>query len=371
MDTDGIDYCAFTLSIVLVWHPLNAPTRGGQWSPGVLSAAMKQMQYGTEGNFVVNPLALHQSFHLFKKTIRSLGHELVQMGGQRNVAMIVEFMELPEVFNGWDIKFAVIDRTYTELNEIEFKIQEMAARIVKRYCGRCLHFKSLTELGASIFQRQLPVARFVHEEPGPSSVSKRRKTSSELGEKQMSNHGKSIVNMIVEKICILDEPATPYLIAAMKTRSLSSLNSISKSLFGRDYSEDLSLMLQHFTDDTRVKESLQLLPKRNIIFEDAEKQHVNRIYHVINMIMKELPDDHEIHKNYDAFEVTKKVLEKYPIYSELTESHIERWCQTRDNVKKKPGRKINSEFEAAIWGKLMICEYENVKVCNICYFILI
>ena len=254
MDTDGIDYCAFTLSIVLIWHPLNAPNRGGQWSPDVLSAAMKKMQYGTEGNFVVNPLALHQSFHLFKKTIRSLGHELVQMGGQRNIPMIVEFMGLPEVSNGWDIKFVVGDCNHMELNEIEFNIQEMAAKIVKRYCGRCLHFKSLTELGASIFQRQLPVVRFVPEEPGPSPVSKRRKTSSELGEKQMSNHGKSIVNMIVETVCIKDEPATPYLIAAMKTRSLSSLNSISKSLFGRDYIEDLHSILHHFTDDTRVIE---------------------------------------------------------------------------------------------------------------------
>jgi hypothetical protein len=161
----------------------------------------------------------------------------------------------------------------------------MAAKIVKRYCGRCLHFKSLTELGASIFQRQLPVVRFVLEEPGPSPVSKRRKTSSELGEKQMNNHGKSVVNMIVETICIKDEPATPYLIAAMKTRSLSSLNSISKSLFGRDYIEDLHSILHHFTDDTRVIESLKLLPKRNIIFDDAEKEHVNRIFDVINIIM--------------------------------------------------------------------------------------
>ena len=87
-------------------------------------------------------------------------------------------------------------------------------------------------------------------------------------------------------------------------------------------------------------------------------------------MMKEFPDDHEIRINYDAFQVTKKVLEKHPIYSELTESHIERWSQTRENVKKKPGRKINSEFEAAIWGKLMICEFGKIKVRNIFYFVI-
>ena len=74
-------YCALTLTVILVWHPTRIPPGGGQWSAKVLAAEMKLNEYGDSSNFTVNLLALHQGFSIFKKSIRSLGHELVQMGG--------------------------------------------------------------------------------------------------------------------------------------------------------------------------------------------------------------------------------------------------------------------------------------------------
>ena len=32
MDTDAVDYCALTLAVVLVWHPLQMPS-DGKWPP--------------------------------------------------------------------------------------------------------------------------------------------------------------------------------------------------------------------------------------------------------------------------------------------------------------------------------------------------
>jgi hypothetical protein len=69
----AINYCALTLAIVLVWHPMRFPNGGGQWSAAKLSQEMKILQYGEDVNFQVNPLALHQGFHIFKKYIRILG----------------------------------------------------------------------------------------------------------------------------------------------------------------------------------------------------------------------------------------------------------------------------------------------------------
>ena len=83
---------------------------------------------------------------------------------------------------------------------------------------------------------------------------------------------------------------------------------------------------------------------------------------MIASVVRELPEDHEIQKDYTIFELTKIVLKEHPVYSELVEDNIERWNANREKVKKKPGRKVNSDFEAAIWGKLMICEYEKVEV---------
>ena len=92
MDYVGVAYCALTVAAVLVCHPLDCPNRSGQWSPTAIADAMKLLEHGTELKFSINPLALHQGFHLFKKNIISMR--------SRNVGMIPSFMDLPEVLHG-------------------------------------------------------------------------------------------------------------------------------------------------------------------------------------------------------------------------------------------------------------------------------
>ena len=77
---------------------------GNQLSPSVLSSDLNNSDYGESPDFAVNPLALHQGFHLFKKSIRKLGHTLIQMGC-KGLPSVVEFMGLPEADIGWDIIF--------------------------------------------------------------------------------------------------------------------------------------------------------------------------------------------------------------------------------------------------------------------------
>jgi hypothetical protein len=60
--------------------------------------------------------------------------------------------------------------------------------------------------------------------------------------------------------------------------------------------------------------------------------------------------------------VSKMVLKDFSGYSKLKESTIERWNNNRGLVKEKTGLKIDKDFECAIWGQLMICEYENITV---------
>lgn len=366
IETDALDYCALTLATVLVWHPLRVPSGGGQWSPEMISMEMKALQYGSMGNFVVNPFALHQSFHIFKKSIRLFGHDLIPMGGIRGVAMIAEFMDLPEVSNGWNIKFVESAREYSDLNVILGMIGEKAKHLIKRLDRRELTFFSLTELGAAIFQRQLPVKRpavLALQEPGSVKTNKRRKTSDELGQKQLSNCGKDIIGMIKRTTCVNDEDATPYLIAALtQSRSDAALDSISRSIFGSSSINDNDSVLLAIRHNPLVMASINLLPKRNIIFTDEEKDHVLRICDVIDVVMKKLPDSEKVRFSYTTCEVTKKVLERQPIYSELVEDGIERWIENRNKVRKKPGRKIDSQFEKAVWGKLMICEFERIEV---------
>jgi hypothetical protein len=108
------------------------------------------------------------------------------MSGKKGVPMIASFMDLPEVFNGLNIRFFVTEKRQMKIEEINTLVEQTAKKLVKRHSGRDLHFKSLAELGGHIYQMSFPVDREV--DPGPEiTVNERRKIISELGPKQMSS----------------------------------------------------------------------------------------------------------------------------------------------------------------------------------------
>jgi hypothetical protein len=111
----------------------------------------------------VNPLALHQGLNLFKKHNRILGHDLISMSGNKGVTLIVSFMDLPEVFNGLNIKIVVKERRHMEFTEVNSLLEQMGQKLTTRHNGRNLYFKSLSELGAHIYQMSLPVDQYEFE----------------------------------------------------------------------------------------------------------------------------------------------------------------------------------------------------------------
>jgi hypothetical protein len=85
----------------------------------------------------------------------------------------------------------------------------------------------------------------------------------------MSNCGKEIVNYVIQNLCVKDEESTPYIIAAFKeSRTLTSLYTISRSIFGVASRYESDSVLDFISDHIGVKETLLLLPKTNIIFTD-------------------------------------------------------------------------------------------------------
>ena len=46
-------------------------------------------------------------------------------------------------------------------------------------------------------------------------------------------------------------------------------------------------------------------------------------------------------------------------YSTITARTIDRWFSLSKNEKNKSGRKINTNFEAEVWGNLMMCVFEK------------
>jgi hypothetical protein len=96
-------------------------------------------------------------------------------------------------------------------------------------------------------------------------------------------------------------------IAALR-ETPKSLGTISRSLFGNAWSNESDSVLDFVSDHVRVKLSLLLVPKRNIIFADEEKEHVLRIFDVIEPIKGQLPEESEIKTKYTVAEIKKKYL---------------------------------------------------------------
>ena len=283
----------------------------------------------------------------------------------RDVGMIPSFMDLPEVLHGWDIKFSIQKRIISSLSVLLDEVHEIAKQIMWSNYEEELSFKSLVELGAFLWQHQLPVRRNtpLKVETQPATTHKRRKTSGELSSKQLSNCGKAILNMVSTSLCVNNEDKIPYLVAAIhESRTLSSLDSVSKSIFGAEY-EMNEIFLAEVVKDTRIVNAIAELPNRYVTFSDEEKMQVLQIYDVVLLVFQShSPDALEL-VDVSVANVTKMVLKDFSGYSELKESTIERWNKNRELIKEKTGRKIDKDFECAIWGQLMICEYENIMVC--------
>jgi hypothetical protein len=195
------------------------------------------------------------------------------------------------------------------------------------------------------------------------STCKRRKTASELGSKMLSSYGKQINEYVTANLCLDETDSSKlYLEAAMKEsyKDLSNLDSVSKKIFsdetvGTLYSEVFAKVMQ----DQRVVDCLSLYPKKNIVFSSDEKVLVLCLFDVIMKVMIDDITEDNPRIAYLAATETKKLLAKHPVFSELVVSTIERWHEIRGN---KPGKKIYQNFEAEIWGKLLIFEFENQVV---------
>ena len=103
-------------------------------------------------------------------------------------------------------------------------------------------------------------------------------------------------------------------------------------------------------------------PNRNIKFKLHEIQLVILLFDAIITARTELEGEKYRANNIVTATHTKEILIKHARYSELVVETIVRWVVKRDVVKKTYGRKISVEFEADVWGNLMICEFEQKNV---------
>ena len=298
---------------------------------------------------------------------------MIQMGC-KGIPSVAEFMDITEAKIGWDIVFFLSDQELLTSSEIMLKVT-INAHYFMRQRGSVAQYSSLSEIGAVLWQRQLPTCR------PPPIVSpiiqktpdivhhKRRKCSNKLAGRQLSDCGKKVIKIASSQLCVNNEDPLGYLIAAIK-KTRNPYDSVCKAIFtGREIDDVFEPTYEKVSNDGRVITSVSTLPRKYITFSSEEKDAVLKIFDITREVILEIDGQHHAKINVHASLTTKDVLSSLAGFSELVPSSIERWNRNRGKVLKKTGHKINSDFEASVWGKLMICEHETKTVNLCCCFI--
>ena len=198
----------------------------------------------------------------------------------------------------------------------------------------------------------------VYETSEPSN--KRRKKGEEIGYKQMNRYGKQVYEFVSSSICAADESPAIYINAAVREsayRSSGGLDAVRRNIFDSD-EDDTDLQMSQVLLYPAVIESLRSLPNHNVKFKLHEIKMVIALFDSVASARIELEGTKYKIDTYRTATLTKEILSKYTRYSELVIESIVRWVDKKDVVKKTSGRKISVEFEADVWGKLMMCEFE-------------
>ena len=343
------EYCAFTVAIVIECHPKSNGIR--QWSIESLDEEMKSEDH----NFTVNPLALHQGLNIFNNPIESLGHTVVKKSAGKNEMRTEMFMDLVPKARGSEIIFAAEQsNTHRSRDDLVSDIAKTANHLIRKVFNVESRFVSISEVCGVLWLAQL----------NESVTSKRRKRGDTIGDKQLGRYAVKVRDYIADNICAKDESPSIFINAARKqsaTRSAASLQDVRRNMFGEMDEDAETLIISH----PLVTECLQDFPRKNIKFNTHEKDLVISLFDAITKVRIELEGEDYFVDHSMTASITKRSLQKSAHYSELVVTSIMRWSCNRNDVAKESGRKISVEFEADVWGKLMICEFERKNVSSI------
>ena len=349
----SLEFCAFTVAIVIECRPNNGSSQ--QHSVESIIHDFKQFEHCEDHNFHVNIDALHQGLAIFKKPIERLGHKIIFMSAHADQFRTKEFMDISPRTRGSELVYTVVENNLIrKRDDFVTDIAKTANVLLHRTFQETSKYVSISEILGVLWLLNLSDS---------SDSNKRRKVGEDLGDKQLLRYGNQVREFVSTHICTKNESPFVYINAAVKlsiSKSESNLDAVRRNIFDdeSDDEEDMAKILSH----PSVIDGLTEFPKRYIKFHSYEIEKIITLFDVIETARAEIEGTEYKKDDSLTANFTKRALKKYTHYSELKIPSIVRWSNSRDNVKKEVGRKISIEFEADVWGKLMICEFEKTNV---------
>ena len=102
--------------------------------------------------------------------------------------------------------------------------------------------------------------------------------------------------------------------------------------------------------------ALGKIKKKNVVMSSEEKYQILTVFDAVKLVLSDI-DISDI--NPESAAATFKLLRSYNGICNMGVRSILRLNECRDVVLKRRGMSIQTNFEAEVWGNLMLCYYET------------
>ena len=395
-----IDYASCMLAIVLVRHTVDKENVNQQWSAEQLSIIMNKMQWGNSANFGVDYLALKHGMNLFSTELKRRGATCITLFQQEK--SMIPFFSLEGHTRSIEIKFTSYSCPMF-LQESDLLSTVMSVRDVilrKSNYPPSVHSSPSAVLGTlhfkpfkSPFYVEPEKKKIISKSPnklGDRTIrknrdklisdaddsfgkkhsvfylesalkkAKRRQDSEiklneriEINVENVENDNQT--NLLAEDEIVENNNESDLLPENAIVEKKNNVDLLGEDAIAENNHIDL-LAEDEIDDDIRVINALKDLPSKNVLFSEADQKNVLLLFDVVKSVA--------IERDYEspvivAAEITEKALKSKSYYSTISARTIGRWFSLSEKEKNRSGRKINTVFEAEVWGNLMMCVFEK------------
>ena len=364
-----IEYCAFMVAIMMTRYATDFENTRVQQTVKSVAEKLNSLRFGQKPNYHVTALALHHGVFIFKKVLTSQGYTVVEMYGEDK--QLQEFMSLPGGKRGYEVKFPDFetstlppDCTEEYLNNAILTKRDyilLRSNYIKSVFYSCssIFMELFVDIDATVKKSGEKEETFLSPPAATEKHSfKARKTIDELSDPSIKNNGKRILEYVESGYGVVD--AELYITAAYdlvvkknrkngtpELRSISYLEQINEN---RNYDEDI------FENDMRVVSALRVIKKKRVVMSAEEKCQILTVFDAVKSVLTEIGIADIDHETAGA---AHRLIQSHNQLCNISIRSIVRLNACRDAVLKQRGKMIQTEFEAEVWGNLMLCYFET------------
>ncbi len=402
----SMDFCASMTAMCLVCHRVKKTNINIEYfAEDLLSEIQKQFQRASDlaGNYLpfktmlAVPIAISQGFKAYKTCIEKHAINVITKRKSPNGEKMMEvFMDLPSAFNGFLVKFS--DNSMLALQSLSTNMEDLITNFER------IRILLLNSKKMSIFLEQSTIKDvvlaynyyMVQKSTSILSESKSsRKRIIELSNKQKSNLGDKVVDMLLQASFVhessnledVKELLSSGLDSATKRANETSdeVDEYSWCDTGMDdenfelneedneaaasgfFSESGCSQFNYLRSNSSVDDALIKCKKSRRNFSQETKDFVlNAVSSVKDSIrnynVNSSPPISERLLHRQAIQQTIKLLKCETGFYDLEYRNVYNWTINSFNVSRKLGRCVNSDFENDVWGNLIVCIVEKSLV---------